>query len=71
MEKWQAWLLIALILGVIVSNIMVLKYTANYKMPQFGKPNLPKKPHHEGEDGQPEASDDQDGDGNRPGASGQ
>ncbi|TKB58586.1 DUF2897 family protein [Ferrimonas aestuarii] len=43
MENWEAWLLIALILGVIVSNIMVLKHTANFKMPQFGKPTLPKK----------------------------
>ncbi|USD36417.1 DUF2897 family protein [Ferrimonas sp. SCSIO 43195] len=42
MENWQAWLLIALILGIIVSNIMVIKHTANFKMPQFGKPNLPK-----------------------------
>ncbi|WP_035385465.1 DUF2897 family protein [Ferrimonas futtsuensis] len=60
MEKWQAWLLIALILGVIVSNIMVLKYTANYKMPQFGKPNLPKAPRNKGEDADGDTSDDGD-----------
>lgn len=35
MENWEAWLLIALILGVIVSNIMVLKHTANMKVPPF------------------------------------
>lgn len=63
MEKWQAWLLIALILGVIVSNIMVLKYTANYKMPQFGKPNLPKAPRKQGEEADSDTSDEGDASG--------
>ena len=33
MDKHLVWLLIALVLGVIISNIMVLKYTAKFKWP--------------------------------------
>ncbi|MBY6017184.1 DUF2897 family protein [Ferrimonas balearica] len=35
MEKWELWLLIALVIGVILSNLMVLKHTANMKLPPF------------------------------------
>ncbi|SHH23161.1 DUF2897 family protein [Ferrimonas marina] len=45
MEKWELWLLIALVLGVVVSNLMVLKYTAKVKLPPFigGKPLSPEQ----------------------------
>lgn len=38
MSSIEAWLIIILVLGVIASNIAVLKYSAKFKMPQFGKP---------------------------------
>ena len=37
MSTLEAWLIIILVLGVIASNIAVLKYSAKFKMPQFGK----------------------------------
>ncbi|OEG72370.1 hypothetical protein BEL05_05185 [Shewanella colwelliana] len=37
MSNLEAWLIIILVLGVIASNIAVLKYSAKFKMPQFGK----------------------------------
>lgn len=33
MNGWALFLLIALVLGIIVSNIMLLKHTANTKLP--------------------------------------
>jgi hypothetical protein len=42
MSNLEAWLIIILVIGVIASNIAVLKYSAKFKMPQFGKDNLPK-----------------------------
>lgn len=33
MDEYLVWLLILLVLGVIISNIMVLKYTAKFKWP--------------------------------------
>jgi hypothetical protein len=38
MSSIEAWLIIILVLGVIASNLAVLKYSAKFKMPQFGKP---------------------------------
>ncbi|ABE55417.1 conserved hypothetical protein [Shewanella denitrificans OS217] len=38
MSSIEAWIIIILVLGVIASNIAVLKYSAKFKMPQFGKP---------------------------------
>ena len=35
-EGYEVWLIIALVIGVIASNIAVLKYSAKFKMPQFG-----------------------------------
>ncbi|MBY5990979.1 DUF2897 family protein [Ferrimonas balearica] len=44
MEKWELWLLIALVIGVILSNLLVLKQTANMKLPPFiGKKGKLKK----------------------------
>jgi FtsZ-interacting cell division protein ZipA len=39
MTDLETWLIIILVLGVIVSNLAVLKYSAKFKMPQFGKDN--------------------------------
>jgi hypothetical protein len=36
LEGYEVWLIIILVLGVIASNIAVLKYSAKFKMPQFG-----------------------------------
>jgi len=33
MDEHLVWLLIALVIGVIVSNLMVLKYSAKFKWP--------------------------------------
>ncbi|WP_037028296.1 DUF2897 family protein [Psychromonas aquimarina] len=33
MSGWTVFLIISLVLGVIISNLMVLKYTAKMKMP--------------------------------------
>lgn len=38
MSGWAVFLIIALVLGVIVSNIMLVKYTANMKMPDVRDP---------------------------------
>ncbi len=43
MSTFEVWLIIILVIGVIASNLAVLKYSAKFKMPQFGKPNLPTK----------------------------
>ncbi|MEH6463706.1 MAG: DUF2897 family protein [Shewanella psychromarinicola] len=37
LEGYEVWLIIILVLGVIASNIAVLKYSAKFKMPQFGE----------------------------------
>ncbi|MFT5790443.1 MAG: F0F1-type ATP synthase assembly protein I [Shewanella sp.] len=37
MSDLEVGLLIFLVIGVIASNLAVLKYSAKYKMPQFGK----------------------------------
>lgn len=36
MSDWEALLLVLLIVGIIASNLAVLKHTAKFKMPQFG-----------------------------------
>ncbi|WP_076411241.1 DUF2897 family protein [Shewanella sp. UCD-KL12] len=43
MSDLETWLIIILVIGVIASNLAVLKYSAKYKMPQFGKENKPKE----------------------------
>ncbi|ABV37034.1 conserved hypothetical protein [Shewanella sediminis HAW-EB3] len=37
MSDLETWLIIILVIGVIASNLAVLKYSTKYKMPQFGK----------------------------------
>lgn len=37
MTDLETWLIIILVLGVVVSNLAVLKYSAKFKMTQFGK----------------------------------
>ena len=37
MSDLEVGLIILLVIGVIASNLAVLKYSAKYKMPQFGK----------------------------------
>ncbi len=39
MSTLEVVLIIALVIGVIFSNLAVLKYSAKFKMPQFGDPN--------------------------------
>ena len=39
MDKHLVWLLILLVLGVVVSNLMVLKYTSKFKWPTTKKPD--------------------------------
>ncbi|MCL2919091.1 DUF2897 family protein [Shewanella litorisediminis] len=41
MSNLEVWLIILLVIGVILSNIAVLKYSAKFKMPQFGAPKKP------------------------------
>lgn len=37
MSTLEVWILIMLIVGVIASNLAVLKYSAKFKLPQFGQ----------------------------------
>ncbi|SQH76882.1 conserved protein of unknown function [Shewanella benthica] len=37
MSDLETWLIIILVIGVIASNLAVLKYSAKFKMTQFGK----------------------------------
>jgi hypothetical protein len=37
LEGYEVWLIIILVIGVIASNIAVLKYSAKFKMPPFGE----------------------------------
>lgn len=39
MSDLETWLIIILVIGVIASNLAVLKYSAKHKMTQFGKDN--------------------------------
>ncbi|KIO35429.1 DUF2897 family protein [Shewanella sp. cp20] len=39
MSSLEVWLIIILVLGVIASNLAVLKYSSKFKMTQFGKPH--------------------------------
>ena len=36
MNDFEAWIIIILVVGIIASNLAVLKYSAKFKMPQFG-----------------------------------
>ncbi|MCF1426975.1 MAG: DUF2897 family protein [Shewanella sp.] len=36
MSDWEALLLVLLIVGIIASNLVVLKHTAKFKMHQYG-----------------------------------
>lgn len=44
MSDLEVGLLILLVIGVIGSNLAVLKYSAKHKMPQFGKDHKQPKP---------------------------
>jgi len=37
MSTLEVWIIIILILGVIASNLAALKYSAKFKLPQFGQ----------------------------------
>ncbi|QSX42622.1 DUF2897 family protein [Shewanella cyperi] len=50
MSSLEVWLIILLVVGVIASNLAVLKYSAKFKMPQFGDPKKNAKP----QEGQPD-----------------
>ncbi|MFQ6371031.1 DUF2897 family protein [Shewanella sp. YIC-542] len=38
MTDWEVWLIILLVIGVIFSNLAVLKYSSKFKLPPFGHP---------------------------------
>ncbi|QSX39063.1 DUF2897 family protein [Shewanella sedimentimangrovi] len=38
MSSLEVWLIILLVVGVIASNLAVLRYSAKFKLPQFGDP---------------------------------
>ncbi|WP_144208429.1 DUF2897 family protein [Shewanella donghaensis] len=38
MNDLEVWIIIILVVGIIASNLAVLKYSAKFKMPQFGDP---------------------------------
>ncbi len=63
MSDLEVWLIIILIIGVIASNLAVLKHSAKFKMTQFGKPKptAKEKPKDNQQDKNPSGSDkDQD-----------
>ncbi|QVK22969.1 DUF2897 family protein [Shewanella dokdonensis] len=41
MSDWEVWLIILLVIGVIFSNLAVLKYSSKFKLPPFGQPQKP------------------------------
>ncbi|BDM64785.1 hypothetical protein NFHSH190041_22370 [Shewanella sp. NFH-SH190041] len=41
MSDLEAILIILLVIGVVASNLAVLKHTAKFKLPQFGRPKTP------------------------------
>lgn len=43
MSTLETWLIILLILGVIASNLAVLKYSSKFKLSQFGQHNKGKQ----------------------------
>ena len=51
----EVWIIIILVVGIIASNLAVLKYSAKFKMPQFGehkKPNDETQANHQQEPAQ-------------------
>lgn len=44
MSNIETWLIIILVVGIIASNLAVLKYNAKFKMTQFGKDTKLKQP---------------------------
>ncbi|QYJ88258.1 DUF2897 family protein [Shewanella halotolerans] len=51
MSSLEVWLIIILVLGVIASNLAVLKYSNKFKMTQFGKPQDKPKVKTQGDSG--------------------
>ncbi|BCV45283.1 MAG: hypothetical protein Sw1PiTSA_17870 [Shewanella algae] len=49
MSSLEVWLIIILVIGVIASNLAVLKYSAKFKMPQFGQHSKDKQIKRKGE----------------------
>ncbi|MDN5369086.1 MAG: hypothetical protein PWP74_394 [Shewanella sp.] len=41
MSDWEVWLIILLVIGVVFSNLAVLKYSSKFKLPPFGQPQKP------------------------------
>lgn len=50
MSKVEAILIILLVIGVIFSNLAVLRYSAKFKMPQYGKKDKPTGQHADDDD---------------------
>lgn len=57
MSDLEVALIIILVLGVILSNLVVLKYSAKFKLPQFGAPKANKKTQDENQQQATEKSD--------------
>ncbi len=43
MSTLEVWIIIILVIGVILSNLAVLKYSTKFKLPQFKAPVKDKK----------------------------
>lgn len=43
MSDLEIWVIIILVIGVIASNLAALKYSAKFKLPQFGQHNKDKQ----------------------------
>lgn len=43
MSTLEVWIIIILVIGVIASNLAALKYSAKFKLPQFGQHNKDKQ----------------------------
>ena len=43
MSSLEVWIIIILVVGVIASNLAALKYSAKFKLPQFGQHNKEKQ----------------------------
>lgn len=60
MSTLEVWIIIILILGVIVSNLAALKYSAKFKLPQFGQHDKKKQlKTGEAESSAPDKADDE------------
>ncbi|MBW8184773.1 DUF2897 family protein [Shewanella nanhaiensis] len=60
MTDLETWLIIILVVGVIASNLAVLKYSAKFKMTQFGKDHKKSANSHDDAQGKQSSDSQQD-----------